>query len=136
MKTIGVNPRSNRGGRRSRHARVCVEIMEKLVVLSPTLPLPPPHAPTVVVQFHPPQPCSQITTPPDPCNQMGLAMHPPEPCIRTGPSAEPPDPCIAMGVASHPPNPCIQTSVTLHPPSPCVETSVGPQPPDPCISAE
>ena len=50
-----------------RPIRLDVETMEHRLVLSPTLPLPPPHA---VIVAEPPEPCiHQVVryTPPDPC---------------------------------------------------------------------
>ncbi|HWT80518.1 MAG TPA: hypothetical protein VN648_17175, partial [Candidatus Methylomirabilis sp.] len=80
--------------RRSRRTVLGVEAMERLLVLSPTLPLPPPHAGGVVANFvHPPTP-----TPAG----MGALLHtgslvvnveePPDPCT-VGPRFAPPDPC-------------------------------------------
>jgi hypothetical protein len=69
--------------RRSRRKILRVEAMERLLVLSPTLPLPPPHVPMQAALFEPPNPCSKLAasdTPPDPCAGLASKYVPPDPC--------------------------------------------------------
>jgi hypothetical protein len=59
--------------RRRRAAGLAVESIEKRLVPSPTLPLPPPHVPITVAKFTPPDPCAPLSpsfTPPDPCARL------------------------------------------------------------------
>jgi hypothetical protein len=82
MKTNGLCRRSRTVERRANRHRPTVELMEDRLVLSPTLPLPPPGPGDVVVDFHPPQPSiSQGPSlhPPNPCIVQALSLHPPEP---------------------------------------------------------
>ena len=69
--------------RRSRRPLLRVEGMERLLVLSPTLPLPPPHVPAQAALFEPPNPCVRLATsdaPPDPCTGLASTYLPPDPC--------------------------------------------------------
>jgi hypothetical protein len=66
MKTNGLFHRKARPRRRN---PLGVEALEHRLVLAPTLPSPPPHAPSVIAAF-PPSPClSQVVSsfPPSPC---------------------------------------------------------------------
>jgi hypothetical protein len=73
--------------RASRRVHLTLERGESRLVLSPTLPLPPPRAAAAVVQFHPPQPSVEqgpSLHPPNPCTSQVLSLHPPGPCISSG----------------------------------------------------
>jgi hypothetical protein len=70
MNMIALVRRPRRAPRPRRCSGLAVEAIERRLAPSPTLPLPPPHAPGVVVNFLPPDPCAKSATsflPPDPC---------------------------------------------------------------------
>jgi hypothetical protein len=77
-----------RTARRRRIACLAVEAMESRLVLSPTLPLPPPHATSFVANLPngpclPSGPCaSQVSTiyPSGPCTSQALSNFPNGPC--------------------------------------------------------
>jgi hypothetical protein len=81
LKTWTRRPRP--AARRRRATGLAVESIEKRLAPSPTLPLPPPYAPSTVAQF----------TPPDPCARSSFSFIPPDPCARPVPGFQPPDPC-------------------------------------------
>jgi hypothetical protein len=67
-----------RNRRRPRPTELAIESIERRLAPSPTLPLPPPHVPSEVAGFEPPDPCAKPATtfaPPEPCFDA-----PPEPC--------------------------------------------------------
>jgi hypothetical protein len=71
-----------RAARPRRRASLAVESIERRLAPSPTLPLPPPHVPSVAVNFEPPDPCARLAPsvePPDPCAQLAPTFFPPKP---------------------------------------------------------
>jgi hypothetical protein len=59
-----------RAERPRRWSSLACEAIEQRLAPSPTLPLPPPHVPSQVALFEPPDPCAKAATnfeTPDPC---------------------------------------------------------------------
>lgn len=70
MNVIALARRFRRAARPRRSAGLALESIEQRLAPSPTLPLPPPHVPTSVALFQPPDPCAAQAThlePPNPC---------------------------------------------------------------------
>jgi hypothetical protein len=83
MKLMTLAFRRRRTRRRPRSRELVVESIEKRLAPSPTLPLPPPQAPSLVADALPQEsttangiaPVAAHDQPPDPCRDQ-----PPDPC--------------------------------------------------------